>query len=305
MPRLIAMPERELIAAIRRLCPGDAPGLVAGIGDDCAILRPRANEDLLVTTDFLMEGVHFERATHTPVDCGWKALARGLSDIAAMGGVPRWAFVSLALAPDCCGHWVADFYRGMNTLAKRYGVVVAGGDLTRNDKIVCDIVVLGGVERGKALRRNGARVGDKLYVTGTLGASALGLATKRGSAWLRHRRPEPRIDQGRQLRALGARACMDLSDGLALDAKRLAAESGCAIELSGALPIDRGATREQALGGGEDYELLFAAPARRSIPAEIAGIAVTEIGRCVAGPAGTVTVSGSRLGDGGWDPFRA
>jgi thiamine-monophosphate kinase len=298
------MRERELVSVIQRICASRAPGLVAGIGDDCAIVRPRAGEELLVTTDFLIEGVHFERATHTSGDCGWKALARGLSDIAAMGGVPRYAFVSLALAAGCDARWVRGFYRGMNALAGRHGVAIAGGDLTRNKQIVCDIVVLGGVARGKALRRNTARVGDSVYVTGALGTSALGLATQRGAAWRRHRRPEPRIAQGRLLRAIGARACMDLSDGLALDLQRLCAASGCAAELSGALPVYRGATREQALGGGEDYELLFTAPPRARVPQSLAGIAVTRIGRCVAGTPGSVQLAGGERVSGGWDPFR-
>jgi hypothetical protein len=113
------MRETDLISLIQRLNATAAPGLVKGIGDDCAIIRPKAGEDILVTTDFLLEGVHFLRETHTAADCGWKCLARGLSDIAAMGGAPRYAFVSLALAPWSCGHWVRDFYTGMQRLARR------------------------------------------------------------------------------------------------------------------------------------------------------------------------------------------
>src|SRR3974390_3048659 len=137
------MRETDLIALIQRLNAAGAPGLVKGIGDDCAILRPKAGEDLLVTTDFLLEGVHFLRATHTAADCGWKTLARGLSDIAAMGGSPRYAFVSLALAPWAGAAWVRGFYRGMQSLARRHGVVIAGGDLTGAEKLLCDIIVLG------------------------------------------------------------------------------------------------------------------------------------------------------------------
>jgi thiamine-monophosphate kinase len=300
------MRETELIALIRRLNERPAPGLVAGIGDDCAILRPRAGEDLLVTTDLLLEGVHFERATHTGVDCGWKCLARGLSDIAAMGGTPRYAFVSLGLPEWACGHWVRDFYRGMGQLAARYGIVVAGGDLTKSDKALCDIVVLGAVRRGKALRRGGAHVGDRLFVTGALGGSAFGLETKKGKAWQRHRRPEPRIEAGQLLaRKLGATACMDVSDGLALDLHRLCMESGCAAELNGTLPLFPGASVEQALSGGEDYELLFAAPPTRRIPPQIAGLDVTEIGVCVAGKPGALTRAGKPLAAAGWDPFAA
>lgn len=299
------MRETDLVALIRRLNAGRAPGLVEGIGDDCAILRPRPGEDLLVTTDLLLEDVHFRRQTHTAADCGWKALARGLSDIAAMGGTPRYAFVSLALAPWAGPDWVRGFYRGLNSLARRHGVVVAGGDLSGAEKLVCDIVVLGSVKRGRALRRGGARPGDRLYVTGLLGGSALGLATRQGRAWKRHLRPEPRIQVGQALASrLGASACMDLSDGLALDLFRLCTESKCAAELHGGLPIYPGATLAQALSGGEDYELLFAAPAGRRMPAAIATVPVTEIGLCVQGRPGHILFAGNPLPPNGWDPFR-
>lgn len=299
------MRETDLIALIRRLNSGRAPGLVEGIGDDCAILRPRPGEDLLVTTDFLLEDVHFGRQTHTAADCGWKALARGLSDIAAMGGTPRYAFVSLALAPWAGLYWVRGFYRGLNSLARRHGVVVAGGDLSGAGKLVCDIVVLGSVKRGRALRRGGAKPGDRLYVTGLLGGSALGLETRQGQAWKRHLRPEPRIGAGLELASrLRASACMDLSDGLALDLFRLSTESGCAAELHGGLPVFPGATLAQALSGGEDYELLFAAPAGRRMPVAIAAVPVTEIGRCVQGTPGHILFAGKPLPASGWDPFR-
>ena len=130
--------------------------------------------------------------------------------------------------------WLRGFYRGLNTLARRHGVVVAGGDLSEAEKLVCDIVVLGAVKRGRALRRSGAKPGDRLYVTGLLGGSALGLETRKGRAWKRHLRPEPRIEAGRELAArCGATACMDLSDGLALDLFRMCTESRCAAELHG------------------------------------------------------------------------
>jgi len=299
------MRETSLIALIQRLTVADAPGLVKGIGDDCAIIRPHAGEDLLVTTDFLLEGVHFLRETHSAADCGWKCLARGLSDIAAMGGTPRYAFVSLALAPWTSARWVRGFYTGMQRLAQRYGVVIAGGDLTKSDKVLCDIIVLGAVKRGRALRRDGAKPGDRLFVTGLLGGSALGLETRKGMASKRHLRPEPRIDAGLALAHLKAAACMDLSDGLALDLHRLCQESGCAAELNGTLPVFPGATVRQALSGGEDYELLFAAPANRRVPASIAGLPVTEIGRCVEGKPGRILFEGKPLPAAGWDPFSA
>jgi thiamine-monophosphate kinase len=299
------MRETDIISLIQRLNATAAPGLVKGIGDDCAIIRPKAGEDILVTTDFLLEGVHFLRETHTAADCGWKCLARGLSDIAAMGGAPRYAFVSLALAPWSCGHWVRDFYTGMQRLAQLHSVVIAGGDLTKSDKVLCDIIVLGAVKRGRALCRGGAKPGDRLYVTGLLGGSALGLETHKGKAWKRHLRPEPRIQAGLALAQLKATACMDLSDGLALDLHRLCQESVCAAELNGTLPVFPGASIQQALSGGEDYELLFAAPAGRRVPASIAGLSVTEVGRCVKGRPGQVLYAGKPLRAAGWDPFSA
>lgn len=299
------MRETDLIALIQRLNAAKAPGLVMGIGDDCAILRPKAGEDMLVTTDFLLEGVHFLRETHSAADCGWKALARGLSDIAAMGGTPRYAFVSLALAPWSNSRWLRDFYGGMQRLAQRYGVVIAGGDLTKSDKALCDIVVLGAVKRGRALCRSGASPGDRLYVTGLLGGSALGLESRKGMAWKRHLRPEPRIEAGRVLAMrLKTTSCMDLSDGLALDLHRLCIASRCSAELNGALPLFPGASVQQALGGGEDYELLFAAPADRRIPSSIAGVSVTEIGHCLKGKPGRIFFRGKALPASGWDPFR-
>ena len=298
------MRETDLISLIQRINAAEAPGLVKGIGDDCAVIRPKPGEDLLVTTDFLLEGVHFLRETHSAADCGWKCLARGLSDIAAMGGAPRYAFVSLALAPSISARWVRDFYTSMQRLARRYNVVIAGGDLTRSDKVLCDIIVLGAVKRGRALRRDGAKPGDRLYVTGLLGGSALGLETQKGRAWKRHLRPEPRIDAGLALAQLKATACMDLSDGLALDLHRLCKESGCAAELNGTLPDFPGASVQQALSGGEDYELLFAVPAHQRVPDSVAGLPITEIGRCVKGKAGWILFDGKPLPAAGWDPFK-
>src|SRR5450432_4417552 len=193
-------------------------GLILGIGDDCAVFRPRgAAEDLLFTTDMLIEGVHFLRETHTAEDIGWKSLARGLSDIAAMGGEPRFCLLSLALSPWADARWLNGFYRGLLGLAQSAGATLMGGDLARSGKVMADIVVCGAVPRGKALRRDGARAGDAIYVSGALGGSALGLATGSGRAWARHKRPEPRLALGRFLREKVATAAMDLSDGLSLD----------------------------------------------------------------------------------------
>lgn len=284
------MDELSLISAIRA---ASAPrrgvrGLVAGIGDDCAIVRPRAGEDLLLTTDFVIEDVHFRRKTHTAADVGWKALARGLSDIAAMGGEARYALVSLALPEWAGARYVRGLYAGMGELGGRHGVAVIGGDVSRSGQLTLDVVVVGAVPRGKALRRSGARAGDVLYVSGTLGHAA-------ASGY--RERPEARLELGRKLRGK-ATACMDLSDGLALDLHRLCVESGVAAELDGVLPSAPGATLEQALSGGEDYELLCTIPTGVRAPAGF-----TRVGQVRKGRAGELTFGGVKLGPKGWDPF--
>jgi thiamine-monophosphate kinase len=279
-----------------------ASSLVRGIGDDCAIYRPRGSrEDLLFTTDLLIEDVHFRRGTHRPEDVGWKCLARGLSDIAAMGGEPRFCLLSLALAEWADAHWVSGFYRGLLSLARRENTGLAGGDLAHAAKVTCDIVVCGAIPRGRALQRDGARAGDAIYVSGVLGGSALGLARGSGKAWKRHARPEPRLALGRFIREeLRATAAMDLSDGLSLDLARLCEASGLRAEIA-MPPIYRGASREQALHGGEDYELLFTAPARVKAPAEFGGVPLTRIGAMRRGAG--VILEGAPLEALGWDHF--
>jgi thiamine-monophosphate kinase len=298
--------ERDLTKRLRRLAvvpPGS--GVVEGIGDDCAIFRPRNSpEDLLFTTDLLIENTHFRRATHGPRDVGWKALARGLSDIAAMGGAPRFCLVSLAVAPWCDNAWVDGFFRGLLLLAARAGAVLAGGDLSHGESVACDVVVAGAVPRGAALRRDGARAGDAIYVSGALGASALGLATGRGKPWRRHLRPEPRLELGRYLReTVRATAAMDLSDGLSLDLARLSKASGLGAEIA-APPVWPGATLAQALHGGEDYELLFTAPPRTPVPAAFEGIPLTRIGTMRRARSGSVIMAGNPLAPAGYDHFR-
>jgi thiamine-monophosphate kinase len=298
--------EGQLIERIRRqISLPRGSGIVQGIGDDCAIYRPRgAAEDLLFTTDLLVEDVHFRRTTHRAEDAGWKALARGLSDVAAMGGEPRFFLLSLAVARWVDARWVDGFYRGLLRLAARARVTLIGGDLGRGDKVMCDIVVCGAVPRGRALRRDSARAGDAIYVSGRLGGSALGLSTGRGVAWRRHLRPEPRLALGRFLRErVRATGAMDLSDGLSIDLGRLAAASKLAAEIE-APPRFAGASLEQALHGGEDYELLFTAPPRSRVPAEFEGVPLTRIGVMRRGRPGTVLLDGSLLPQLGFDHFR-
>ena len=300
-------PESDLIARIRRRAgvPKNG-GTVLGIGDDCAIFRPRgAAEDLLFTTDLFIEDVHFRRSTHSAADVGWKTLARGLSDIAAMGGEPRFCLLSLALAPWTDTRWLDRFYAALLRLAARAGAPLAGGDLGHAEKLACDIVVCGAVPRGTALRRDGARPGDAIYVSGALGGSAAGLASRNARARGRHLRPEPRLALGRFLRArLHATAAMDLSDGLSLDLRRLALASSLAAEIE-APPIFPGATLEEALHGGEDYELLFTVPAARRVPRDFDGLPLTRIGTMRKGRAGLVRLDGAPLPPLGYDHLRA
>lgn len=297
------MNELKLLKRIEAKLPrARGRGLVLGIGDDCAVFRPGgAREDLIFTTDMTIEGVHFLPGAHPPGAVGWRTLARGLSDIAAMGGEPRFCLLSLALAPWTDERWLDGFLRGFLRLASRSGTDLAGGDLSRADRVMCDIVVCGAVPRGAELRRDGARPGDAIYVSGRLGGAALGLQTRRGNAWRRHLRPEPRLDLGRFLRRR-AGACMDLSDGLSLDLHRLCLAAGVAAELEQeAIPSYPGATLEHVLHGGEDYELLFTA--RGAIPARHAGVPLTRIGVIAKGRAGEVRLAGRRLKPRGWDPF--
>ena len=292
--------EIDFVAWLRKIANAPNRGLVLGIGDDCAIVAAGSRgEEWLFTTDMLIEGVHFERNTHTAADAGWKLLARGLSDIAAMGGTPRFCLVSLAMAAWVDRRWVAGFYRGL--LA--HGVTLVGGDLARTDRVMADIVVAGTAPRGKALRRDGARAGDAIYVSGVLGASALGIATRRGKAWRIHKRPAPRLALGRFLREkLRATAAMDLSDGLSLDLHRMALASGLQAEIA-MPPVFRGATRDQALHGGEDYELLFTVGPRVEVPRVAGGVALTRIGTMRHGKAGRVVLDGEELPALGYDHF--
>jgi thiamine-monophosphate kinase len=287
------MNELALIQQIRARA-AKAPFLTRGIGDDCAIVAPPRNADLLVTTDLFLEGTHFRRGTVPPTALGYRALARGLSDIAAMGGTPLVYFVSIVLPEWACGHWLNDFYKGMRALADKTGAVLGGGDTTRGQKLLCDLMVLGHAPRGKALRRDTAKPGDALYVSGELGVE---VASKRV-------RFEPRLSLGRYLRENRiATACMDVSDGLALDLHRLCVESGASAQLRDPLPLTKGVLAERALTHGEDYELLFTAAPRRRVPATFNGIPLTRIGAIAAGKPGRITLNGKPLAPRGWDPF--
>jgi thiamine-monophosphate kinase len=297
--------ESQLIQQICKLAgPPRGPSLIRSIGDDCAIVRPRAGRDMVFTTDFVLQDRHFTLDTHSPSEIGHKALARSLSDLAAMGAEPLFCLVSLALPADLAAAFVPRFYKGLLALALRHGVALAGGDLARFPSIVADVMCCGTVAKGKAFLRSAAQAGDFIYVTGKLGKSALGFRLKRGSAWKQHRLPTPRIEAALELRRSGIRCAMDISDGLSLDLARLCIESKVSAELSTALlPIAAHATLDDALNGGEDYELLFTAPQRKKMPSSIAGIAVTRVGCITTQKPYSITLDGKPLPPEGFDHF--
>ncbi len=302
--------ERAITERLRRLVtipPSSA--LVAGIGDDCAIYRPRGSaDDLLFTTDLFIEGTHFLRDTHKPADVARKALVRSLSDIAAMGGEPRFCLASVCLPEWATDRWTTDFFEALASLAARHHAILAGGDLARGVGFACDVTLCGAVPRGAALLRNGARVGHEIYVSGALGGSALGLATRKGKAWKRHLNPEPRLALGRFLREkLRASAAIDISDGLSLDLTRVCLASGTAADIVAppqfAESRKQFASLEQALHGGEEYELLFFVRQGTSVPAQFEGLRLTRIGIAAQGPAGEVRIDGQPLKPLGFDHF--
>jgi thiamine-monophosphate kinase len=298
--------ESEVLSCVtRKVLVPPGSGLKVGIGDDCAIFRPRgASEDLLFTTDLLLENVHFRRETHSAEDIGYKALARALSDIAAMGGQPRFCLLSLAVPQWADQAWVDRFYRGFLQLARKTATPLAGGDLARTERLACDVIVCGAVPKNGALLRSGARPGDGIYVSGVLGGSALGLAGAKGLARKRHLRPEPRLALGKFLRDQHhAHAAMDLSDGLSLDLHRLCLASGVSAEIEPP-PIFPGATLDQALHGGEDYELLFTASPRTQPPSDFGGLPLTRIGTITARRPGSVRLAGKPLAPLGFDHFQ-
>lgn len=293
--------ELALLRQIRSRAAGRARGaLRLGIGDDCALLAPPPGKELAVTTDLSIAGRHFRLDWHPPESVGHRTLARGLSDLAAMGARPLAAFLSLGLPSELTlptqhrsASWMSRFLDGLLGLAEACRAPLAGGDLAESPVAVADIVLVGAVPRGRALLRSGAWPGDLLYVTGALGGAAAGLRhfaeskgklpRKAGSALRAHLFPQPRLSQGEWLQRRGlATAAIDLSDGLSTDLVHICEESGVAAEIdSAALPIHPEAALDQALHGGEDYELLFTAKPSTRIPRSIAGVRITKIGRVV------------------------
>lgn len=276
-PTVARLGEVRLIERLRRRIP-TAPTVRVGIGDDAAVLLQSGRGELLFASDMLVEGVHFRRH-HTPARwIGWKALACNVSDIAAMGGVPTAAVVSLGLPPRTPVRFVEELYEGLRRCARRYGVAIVGGDTVRAPVVTVDVAILGRVERGRLARRSGAQVGDGVFVTGHLGGS---LASGRHATFV------PRLAQARWLVRHGlVHAMIDLSDGLASDLWQLARASHVTLRVEAArIPVSTaGRTVRHALMDGEDFELLFTVPSSsaRRIPRSLARVPVTRIGDVVS-----------------------
>jgi thiamine-monophosphate kinase len=308
---------------------GDAvpgPGRGASvIGDDCALLAAPTGLALAVTTDLLAEGTHFLPGTDAR-RLGHKSLAVNLSDLAAMGADPRWFLLALAL-PEADESWLAAFAEGMFAIADAHRIELVGGDTTRGPRTI-SITAIGTLPPGYALRRDAAAAGEDLWLSGATGEAALGLAHLRGRVALpaaaaaqcvaRLEAPEPRVALGRRLRGIAA-AAIDVSDGLVADVGHIAEQSRVGAEIDyAALPrasalaaADAPLADECLLGGGDDYELAFTAPAAKRAEVEragrAAGVAVTRIGRIVSGPPQVRVLAGGKPVDAvrpGYDHFR-
>lgn len=323
MRRISEVGEFALIArierALRRARAASGPSVALGIGDDAALLRVRPGEQVAVSTDALVESVHF-RWAHEPADAiGRRAMSAALSDLAAMGARPLGIVVALSVPPRLELARVDGLVRGLAAVARRCGAPLVGGNLTRGRDTTVALTAIGALRAGRALRRAAARPGDRVFVTGTLGGAALALArAERGRRRLPGRRgrgPEPRLDAGRALAALpGAGACIDVSDGLLADLGHVLEASRVGATIDPArVPAPRGFAREcaalgldplrLALAGGEDYELCFTvrpgAPGARALARRL-GVRVTEIGR-IEGRRGLRGVPGHGLP--GWTHF--
>jgi len=318
-------PEDQLVARISRGFPAlREAGLRLGSGDDAALWQPLPGYETVLTSDWFLEGSHFLREKHPAESVGWKCLARAASDIAAMGGAPRCFLLNLAIPASHTGRWLDEFLEGLRRAAKFLRCSMAGGDTTRNERILINVTVVGELAKGRAILRSEARDGDLLFVSGTLGEAEWGLRKLReGKAHARplsttlrkHLYPEPRIALGSWLaKHRLATAMMDLSDGLSTDLTRLceASNVGALVE-ERAVPLAEGVPRHEALRlglhGGDDYELLFTASPKqvRRLPRRFHGLPLTAIGvitrekKIVLLKADASLVP---LQPSGWDPFR-
>lgn len=312
--------EDQLLEAVRHVLSGTGPEVRVGPGDDAAVLAPGSGE-LVVTTDVLVEGVHFDLRFSAARDLGYKSIVVNVSDVAAMAASPRAAVVALTLSEAVDAAWTMELLGGMRAACDEYALWLVGGDLSRGPAISIAVTVTGEVAPGRAVLRSGAKPGDRLVVTGALGASAAGLRIARSGrvggdedrALLRaHFRPVARVGEAQVLARYGATAMMDVSDGLALDLSRLCRASGVGVRLRIAdVPVAKGATLAEALGGGEDYELLASMPdsdaatgARKELAGTF-GATLTDVAEVTEAGLVAVEADGAehRLDPTGWDHF--
>lgn len=329
--------EFGLIESIKKSFPGRSSRTLVGIGDDAAALRISPSSVLLATTDMLLEGVHFDLSFTDLFSLGWKSAAVNASDIAAMGGVPRYFLTSLGIPTGMSVEAVREFYRGFGAFTRSRKASLTGGDTCRSRRgFVVGVTAFGEIKKSEVLKRSGARHGDTVFVTGTLGDAAAGLELlqKRGKGHgsrkqkmggfkelvQKHLRPEPRIAEGRILARSGCVSAMiDLSDGLSSDLGHICKQSGVGAEIYGdRIPLSPEILKTEktlkrsvliyALSGGEDYELLFTVPERKMRKYRSLRISATPIGR-ITKQSGVVLVdkrgSKRRLEPGGYEHFRA
>jgi thiamine-monophosphate kinase len=321
--------EGQLIERVSRKFPLRKDGLRVGIGDDAAVLYPGGRKEWVVTTDAFLEDVHFFRNTHPPGAVGYKALARATSDIAAMGARSRYFFLTLGLPDTCTGAWFDAFLDGMARAARRFGLILAGGDTTKYPKVVASLTVLGESRRGRAVLRSGARPGDLLCVSGRLGEAELGLQLvlkrlHKRKRWAglskKHFYPEPRLALGEWLASRRiASSMIDTSDGLSTDLGHICKASGVGARVwATKIPMVKMPPElrrldfdplRMALHGGEDYELLFTVPKRLAgrLPRMLGQVPITVIGKITRERAIALVASdgtAKSLRAGGWDPFR-
>jgi thiamine-monophosphate kinase len=312
--------EDELITAIGRVLSGSGPDVLVPVGDDAAVVRGRTG-DLVLTTDALVEGTHFDRALSTPRDVGYKAIAASVSDIAAMAASPRYALCALTLSKDVDAGWAMELFGGMREASDEFACTLVGGNLARGSEVSVVISLTGEVARGAAVRRSSAEPEHLVVVTGVLGGAAAGRRlAHRGAPWTedeldairRHARPVPRVGEAPVLARHGVTAMIDVSDGLTRDLARICEASGVGVRLDlRRVPVHPAAAEGEALGGGEDYELIATMPTEAGAAEaaaelrEVFGVALTTIGAITPAGLEAVDASGAShpLERRGWDHF--
>src|SRR5436190_8614674 len=292
--------EDELLEAIRRVLSASDPSIVVPVGDDAAVVRAGTGE-LVLTTDEIVEGIHVDRATSIARDIGYKGIAVAVSDVAAMAASPRFALTALTLPDDVDAAWTMELIGGMREACDELAIALVGGNVSRGPAVSVAVTIVGEVAPGRAITRAGAKPGDVVVVTGSLGGAAAGLRVSRDpvlsgrlddgtlDAIRRQQRPTPRVGEAQVLARCGATAMIDVCDGLALDLTRLCVASrvGVRLELP-EVPVHGAAAEGEALGGGEDYELLATMPSEAAaIQAaaelrEVFGVPLATIGTIVA-----------------------